>query len=914
MSSFGHIKVQEEINVCQDWADPHDNLMDIFASEIVNIAASQHQINYRHDCYRTNTNHDNNHHPTTSTTTNTNTHHHLQDHTETIDLTTVQQALPTAGLPIHTNTLSYDHVKNLCSNCLSLYSNHLQNQANSKFFSTSGTIPNPGAHHCILFPSSTKPTSARSFSSALQKFRRPIENYDDHNNNSSNNNTNNNKNNTKNNNNHVRKLKQEQIHQPKKHDNQNQHQHHNHNIHNHPKRNLKQRNVEKTNNKVNTDIIQAILPAIQDRLQYMAIDVYPLSNPPPGETESGVIIYMDHQSEPVPLYHYSHHIPSYVTSIHILVNPLCVANTSNNDDNHNHNPCIIHALKVQSFLSMLYSNINTEIYVMGSTAATFSRMINSHILLCPPCTPTCILPAISKKIQTNAILLDDSHYTYQWLTNESWLEDIVTVARHEEEAEEKEQQEFASKMQRVNNQEEEGKFEDKFTLSSPDPFLTESISTEMMFLPEEDTNSRQEQKQPKFQPPVDTNWLSNGVLKSEFTAIQNQKDMDLFDQEFSRSIDQTLLTSPPDRLNCQQVRGKVGQWMEKALFSEKDSKNDSNNHNLLRLGNHNNHENHEKSSSQAQRTLTYHWKETSFPTCDLDQLNLTHLCQVADILNIERFFFLGDILQAQMVLSFWSLLGLGQYPGHKHMEAWNREISCPPQDTHTSDGTATTSRTIEIVYARNDALVNNDQAQVSGNESNLKVNFPWIDTYRNSTGLTVLVASTGAYTTDFEEYKTDLDKFIQSTLDMVLERPNDIVFYRTSAPGNHNCMDTILTPEDFEKYNQYATYEFHYRERGRRKFENEIKRRNPDEASSILSQIGSTMISDVNILDVYPMTKTYPTTSIGQYPLPNGRKEYDCAHDYAPGPQDWWNHLLFTNLMDMAKEHVTQHRKRVASS
>ena len=57
--------------------------------------------------------------------------------------------------------------------------------------------------------------------------------------------------------------------------------------------------------------------------------------------------------------------------------------------------------------------------VVGSTAASFSRMINCKILICPPGTVMCLLPALSKQAGTKAYIAEDPAYkeTYKWFEN-----------------------------------------------------------------------------------------------------------------------------------------------------------------------------------------------------------------------------------------------------------------------------------------------------------------------------------------------------------------------------------------------------------------------------------------------------------------------------------------------------------------
>ena len=166
--------------------------------------------------------------------------------------------------------------------------------------------------------------------------------------------------------------------------------------------------TEQTRQEKTLEVLRSVLPTLKDRLQFMAVDHYPRSSPPPGETESGVVIYMDEMSLPVPFYVYSKHIPEFVSSIHILLHPHCATVKLKTHDY----MCVDHGRNLRRFLALLYPNSNVHLDIVSSTAATQSRMILAKTLICPPGTVGCLLPALAKAEGTYATMVDSGNSWY----------------------------------------------------------------------------------------------------------------------------------------------------------------------------------------------------------------------------------------------------------------------------------------------------------------------------------------------------------------------------------------------------------------------------------------------------------------------------------------------------------------------
>ena len=57
----------------------------------------------------------------------------------------------------------------------------------------------------------------------------------------------------------------------------------------------------------------------------------------------------------------------------------------------------------------------------------------------------------------------------------------------------------------------------------------------------------------------------------------------------------------------------------------------------------------------------------------------------------------------------------------------------------------------------------------------------------------------------------------------------------------------------------------------------------------------------IQILDVYPMTVLRPDGHAGGADCFECGRD-DCLHYSLPGPVDWWNHLMLSNLVDVASQ------------
>lgn len=242
-------------------------------------------------------------------------------------------------------------------------------------------------------------------------------------------------------------------------------------------------------------------------------------------------------------------------------------------------------------------------------------------------------------------------------------------------------------------------------------------------------------------------------------------------------------------------------------------------------------------------------------------------------LQLQRIFFVGDSETFQMLRSFWQLMATDGQPSiiqiqtrQKEPRDWNgyetkyksfsRELICG-------------EFTLEVVFVRNDNLRDLGKDFYHQN---------WMEPYVQNPANTLFVANTGMHTPDQETYQSDLDQFIETVHS--LNRPHDMIIFRSSVPGHANCKRhkqplasaSEIPPDSLYQWGSIAGY-------------NQYTKRK-------LSNLGSSWV----FLDVYPITILRP----------DGHKspDRDCLHYHLPGPPDWWNHLMFSNLFDLARHKM----------
>jgi hypothetical protein len=249
-------------------------------------------------------------------------------------------------------------------------------------------------------------------------------------------------------------------------------------------------------------------------------------------------------------------------------------------------------------------------------------------------------------------------------------------------------------------------------------------------------------------------------------------------------------------------------------------------------------------------------------------------CHVLQSLHVTRILYFGDSLQQAMGKALLNQLG-------------SQHVCVLPKPSSTTN--------LYELYCGDDFHVDVLLAKEGGGHGNRsspqRLDFVFSNETHdfvtsNAHGSTLLVMNIGAHYHTLQEYKEDLDILLQ-TIDN-FKRRNDTVFFRTTVPGHKGCQPNnprrfnwtrgvrtvpLKRFQDYTLTTQYAWNLF---------FEY-----NTFTKDKILQQEQTT----VRLLDVVNMTILRQDGHVGGA---------DCLHYVSPGPIDWWNHLLYTLLKELA--------------
>mmetsp|Transcript_14059 Transcript_14059/g.20252 ORF Transcript_14059/g.20252 Transcript_14059/m.20252 type:complete len:168 (-) Transcript_14059:8-511(-) len=158
-----------------------------------------------------------------------------------------------------------------------------------------------------------------------------------------------------------------------------------------------------------------------------------------------------------------------------------------------------------------------------------------------------------------------------------------------------------------------------------------------------------------------------------------------------------------------------------------------------------------------------------------------------------------------------------------------------------------------------------------------------------------MIVNAGAHLHVREQFTAAIPRFIYQ-LDG-LNRPHDIIMFRTLVPGHKNCSSPSLGP--FSSFQEYkasveglkvkATYNW--------------------DVFSSYNDVMAQLVEDreqtddkarTYLLDVFPMTVLRPDGHVGDDFRVKTARRTDCLHYSLPGPVDWWVHLMLSNLNDMS--------------
>lgn len=299
-----NVHITEDEAICTDWASPFPALMQIMAGEVINHVSQKYGVTYSHDCQRT-----------------------FEDDTgDGLDWKTVQQEFAPSGLIFDDGSVSEAQVVELCKGCLAEFNAH----SGKHWFHTHST------RHCIMYPGTSRPLV-----------------------------------------NDAEELDMAAVQQQRK--------------------------------RAQYAPLAKLTNTIEDRFRFLAAKHKSENGPgfrlangravEDEEEEDGVIIYIDEGSMPMPRLQVDKHIPRGSKVISIIISALCVDAVWDKGGK-----CVDYAESLKEDLAKAHPDAEVSLDISVSTAATTSRMVRAHVLICPPGTTSCLVPALSKEEDTFAIL------------------------------------------------------------------------------------------------------------------------------------------------------------------------------------------------------------------------------------------------------------------------------------------------------------------------------------------------------------------------------------------------------------------------------------------------------------------------------------------------------------------------------
>ena len=296
----------EDDTVCMDWSSPHERLLEIISSSILDRVNGKSR--YRHDCYRT---------------------RQFDEAVIGMDRTTIQQVIPVARMDPHITMISSDDMKAQCKVCLANFEPEVE-KAQFKAITS---------HHCFGFPQKWEgSTWDQSVTMTIAAGKTIV-------------------------------VPEEPV-------------------------------------PPNVVPLSVVFKQVRNRLGYAAKIFSNVTDAPPQEHISGVVIYLDPTSKGVAKELYAPFFPAKVTSISVLSSPLCATAILATGQE-----CLQYARDLVEYFKTIYPDLHhsgfhglqgIQYQMVASTAGAFSRMILAKKLICPPATPSCLFPGMSKMIDLEA--------------------------------------------------------------------------------------------------------------------------------------------------------------------------------------------------------------------------------------------------------------------------------------------------------------------------------------------------------------------------------------------------------------------------------------------------------------------------------------------------------------------------------
>eukprot|EP00978_Attheya_sp_CCMP212_P011484 scaffold28330_cov35-Attheya_sp.AAC.2 len=357
----------------------------------------------------------------------------------------------------------------------------------------------------------------------------------------------------------------------------------------------------------------------------------------------------------------------------------------------------------------------------------------------------------------------------------------------------------------------------------------------------------------------------------------------------------------PDRINdeCIRVRGSSGNWYRNETLGRETFYTGMFRANKWARVNLRN-------KTEVYPGNQFAWNDTSLASnnnetdCQIHPVNINSFCDNMQKLQIRRILFIGDSLMASQLQSLSGLIGYNFFDFIERSRGAiiRKAIDCPDDfsvQIHYRRESLGPNYGKTNITGRQDATLEHRQ-QFGPETPNCAENTPmgntsycpWHLLYNETDEKTLLVLNQGAHFHSMNTFSKSFDLFVE--LFNSIAHPGDVVVFRSTVPGHLNCWgldgETGIGPLEIthdkflERYgttmydwNLFDTYNLYAKEK--------------------LNDLVPSVTT--HYLNVYNMTVLREDEHI---------RSNDCLHYFCPGPVDFWNHLLFTNLADMSKKQA----------
>lgn len=280
--------------------------------------------------------------------------------------------------------------------------------------------------------------------------------------------------------------------------------------------------------------------------------------------------------------------------------------------------------------------------------------------------------------------------------------------------------------------------------------------------------------------------------------------------------------------------------------------------------------------------------------CQIEILTLNKFCEALKTLKIDRILFFGDSLTEAMYKGLANKIGRRNFrlsPDSKR----NASMICSEGLDNVEGVVSGSNKTVPVFHKKVTV------EKVPPNTTRKKIEFD-SDVRQFLTGSAdrvLAVFNVGAHYRNVDHYQQDLS--VMLNLFSEIKRPQDLYIFRATSPGHEGCrprtrkfnwkVGTRIVP--LPKYEDYKVTVGHRYDWDKFEGYNYYTKQ-------VLLEHNQKGIDPIfHYLDIFNMTALRHDAHAAPA---------DCLHFQAPGPVDWWNHLLFTYLSRLS-EHEQQQGK-----